>query len=103
MYNGECAEEHFINDLLYYMLRVCNCLSINILTDDLSLQIVITKWVCQVPYACGAVYIGQMGWTMVTRRQGHELHVCLEQPEKSVLAENCILQRHQARFEDTAR
>lgn len=48
----------------------------------------------------GVVYIGQMGQTTVTHFQEHEWHICLEQLEKSALAEHCIMKKHQAKFQN---
>jgi predicted GIY-YIG superfamily endonuclease len=47
-----------------------------------------------IPCECGKVYVGQTGRTIKARLKEHRRHVCLNQPEKSAVAEHSITSHH---------
>jgi len=57
----------------------------------------------RIPCECGKVYVGQTGWTIEARLKEHRRHVCLNQPEKSAVAEHLITTSHCINFDDTTK
>jgi hypothetical protein len=53
--------------------------------DDLGLKV---PGMYRIPCECGKVYIGQTGKSIEARCKEHMMHVCLKQPDNSVVAEH---------------
>jgi hypothetical protein len=54
------------------------------------------------PCECGKVYIGQTGHPVDVRLKEHQRHICLEQPDKSAVAEHSVDFGHHIRFHNTS-
>jgi hypothetical protein len=63
--------------------------------DDLGLKV---PGVYRIPCECGKVYVGQRGRSIDARCKEHMRHICLDQPEKSVVAEHSVNTGHQIDF-----
>lgn len=59
-----------------------------------------TPGIYKIPCECGKVYIGQTTRTIKQRKQEHQRHLRLLQPERSALAEHSIREDHKIRFDE---
>jgi hypothetical protein len=64
-------------------------------------RVFIVFGVYSIPCECGKVYIGQTGQPIETKCKEHTRHLCLNQPEKSAVAEHSTELGHQIKFKDT--
>jgi hypothetical protein len=64
--------------------------------NDLGLKV---AGMFQIPHECGKVYIGQIGRSTGARCREHMRHICLEQPEKSAVAEHSVNAGHCPRLQ----
>jgi hypothetical protein len=55
--------------------------------DDLGLKV---PGMYHIPCECGKVYVSQTGRSIEARCKEHMRHICLNQPEKSAVAEHSI-------------
>jgi hypothetical protein len=63
--------------------------------DNLGLKVLRVN---QIPCECGKVYVGQTGRSIEARCKEHMRHICLDQPEKSAVAEHSVNTGHQIDF-----
>jgi hypothetical protein len=63
--------------------------------DKLGLR---TAGIYCIPCECGKVYVGQTGRTIETRLKEHRRPVCLNQPERSAVAEHLLTTYHRIDF-----
>jgi hypothetical protein len=63
--------------------------------DHLGLR---TPGVYRIPCECASVYIGQTGRSVDIRLKEHQLHIRLEHPDMSAVAEHRIDQGHRIQF-----
>jgi hypothetical protein len=56
-----------------------------------------------IPCECSKVYVGQTGRTIKARLKQHKRHVCLNQLEKSAVAEHSIKTSHRIDFDSTSK
>jgi hypothetical protein len=66
--------------------------------DDLELK---TLGVYSAPFGCGQVCIGQTGLSIETGIKENQLHIRLEQPDRSAVAEHIISLGHRIKPQDT--
>jgi hypothetical protein len=66
--------------------------------DDLGLTV---SRVYSTPYERGKVYMAQMGQSTGTVCKEHTRHLCLYQPNKSIVAEHNTHWNHHINFKDT--
>jgi hypothetical protein len=71
---------------------------LRLVKDDLGLK---TPGVYNVHCECGQVYIGQTGRSIETRVKEHQLHICLQQPDKSAVTEHSISLGHRIQLQNT--
>jgi hypothetical protein len=67
--------------------------------DDLGLKV---SGVYQIPHECGKVYISQTGRSIEARCKEHMRHICLKQPDKSVVTEHKFNKGHRVDFSSTS-
>jgi hypothetical protein len=68
---------------------------LRLVKDDLGLKVPGVYWI---PCECRKVYVGQTGRSIETRCKEHMRHICLDHPEKSVVAEHSVNAGHQIDF-----
>jgi hypothetical protein len=66
--------------------------------DDLGLNV---PGMYRIPCKCGKVYVGQTGRSIETRCKEHRGDICLDQPDKSAVAEHSINAGHCISFSNT--
>jgi hypothetical protein len=72
---------------------------LRLVRDKLGLKV---SGIYHIPCECSKVYVGQTGRTIEARCKEHMRHVCLEQPERSTVAEQWIDTGHHINFNGTS-
>jgi hypothetical protein len=68
--------------------------------DKLGLK---TAGIYRIPCECGKVYVGQTGRTIEARLREHRRHDCLNQPERSAVAEHSLTTYHRIDFDGASK